>query len=464
MPGLYGQGPQQFTAGQGRLARPRFRFSGNVSVGYDDNVFQTPTNAQGTPDQNIPVQVTPQILPATQTVRDPSTGAVSTVMVPGQEATFRTETIPGTPAPERIGSFVTRTDLSWDIQFASRRTLFTFDLEGGVDYYWNRPGKKYEYNGRLSMVYLRKLTGRAQLTASVDASYQESEPDFSRVNAPTSNTRGAYLVYNAKADLSYRLTPRFSTVTSVSYNGLAYQEKEQQSGDFSETTFGTELRYLFSPRLTLLGELRYSSSFHKDQEELDANTFYLIAGGELALSRRFSATLRIGETIQTFSEGGDSASSPYVEATLRYLLARGTSVSWNARYGYEEASVADSRVEVLRSGLTLTQIFSPRLQASLALNFVRSTSTATSTGAVLPDDTTTDPLTGLPIASSAPPETEEVTTETVQDTLDATLSLQYTLSRRWSLSLNYSYTTLFADQESGDYYRQRIFLGAAYNF
>ena len=270
------------------------------------------------------------------------------------------------PAPQRLGSFVTRTDAKWDVQMANRRTLFTFDLGGGVDYYWDRPGTKADYTGNLSLVYLRKLTGRAQFTMSVDSSYQ-SQPDFSQPNLPTSNNVGPYLNTNVKADLSYRLTPRFSTVTSVSYSALTYEEQTQSNANYASTTFGTELRYLFSPRLTLLGELRYSSDMHANDARLNTTSYFLILGGELTLSKRFNTSLRLGEVVQSFSESQTKASSPYAEATLNYRLGQGTTIQFNARYGYEESGSGEYPNLVARSGLQMTQIFSPRLQGTAGL-------------------------------------------------------------------------------------------------
>ena len=370
------------------------------------------------------------------------------------------------------------------------------------------PGQKYEYTGNLSLIYLRRITSRAQFTATVDASYQV-QPDVTQVNAPTSNNRGAYIVANAKADLSYRLTPRFSSVTSVSYRTIYYVEEQENSNSYEETTFGTELRYLFSPRLTLLGELRYASVLHDENPELDTATYTLLVGGELTLSRRFSATLRVGEAVQTYETGdGEAGSAPYLEAVLRYRVSRATTVSWNARYGYEVAGTADSELIVFRTGLAISHVFTPRLQGAITLNYSRSSSTLESEVAVplepaeaaaaapAATDTAADPATGMataatpapapavdtPSSSSQSPDsgsqsstpnstasttrqrTEQLATETTQETVDASLSLQYVLSRRWSLSLNYSYTMVLAPLESGDYYRQRIFFGAQYQF
>jgi len=461
VPGFYGRGTHTFTVGEGRLARPRFRFSGNISVGYDDNVFQTPTHGPSSPAQKVEVLETPGSPAANVQVLVPSgdpnvPDSIETVRIPAVAPKFRTVKIPAVPEAQRIASWVTRTDAKWDVQFANRRTLFTFDLGGGLDYYWNRPGKKQDYTGNVSMVYLRKLTGRLQFTATVDASYQ-SQPDFSQPNVPTRNNVGSYLTANMKADISYRLTPRFSTVTSVTYNTLLYQEETQNADNYATTTFGTELRYLFSPRLTLLGELRYSSNAHDNTAALDTTSYYALIGGELTLSRRFTASLRVGEVVQEFSDSGDKQSSPYLEASLNYRLAQQTILGWNARYGYEESGTVNTRTLVARTGLQLTQIFTPRFQGVLTVNLLRNNSKFTGpVSEVVPISTN-----GTETTTTV---THNVTTETTEDTVDTSLGFYYTLDRHWTLNMTYSYTMFMGAESTLDYYRQRIFLGAAYQF
>jgi hypothetical protein len=457
VPGFYGRGTHSFTVGEGRLARPRFRFSGNISAGYDDNVFQTPTHGPSSPAQKVEVLETPGSPAANVQVLVPSgdpnvPDSIETVRIPAVAPKFRTVKIPAVPEAQRIASWITRTDAKWDVQFANRRTLFTFDLGGGLDYYWNRPGKKQDYTGSLSMVYLRKLSGRLQFTAAVDASYQ-SQPDFSQPNVPTSSNVGSYLTANMKADISYRLTPRFSTVTSVSYNTLLYQENTQSADNYATTTFGTELRYLFSPRLTLLGELRYSSNAHDNTTALDTTNYYALLGGELTLSRRFTASLRLGEVVQEFSDSGDKQSSPYLEASLSYRLAQQTILSWNARYGYEESGAVNTRTLVARTGLQLTQIFTPRFQGVLTANFLRNNSTFNGPVSELVSTNGTETTV-----------THHATIETTEDTLDTSLGFYYTLDRHWTLNMTYSYTMFMGAASTLDYYRQRVFLGAAYQF
>jgi opacity protein-like surface antigen len=461
VPGFYGRGPQEFTVGIGRLARPRFRISASVSEGYDDNVFQTPTHGFSSPAQTIPVEVAAPIPATTKFVTVPSgdpnvPDAVEPVAVPGVPAKFKEIHVAAVPAAQRLGSWVTRTNATADFQFASRRTLFTLDFGGGIDYYWDRPGGRTDKNANLALTFLQKLTSRAQVTVEVDSSYQ-TQPDFSQPNLPSSNLVGPYLATNAKVDLSYRLTPRFSTVSSISYNALNYEQSQQSNQDYGSTTIGTQLRYLLSPRNTLVGEIRYSTDLHSNQDALNTNTWYLLLGDDITLSRRFSATVRLGEEIQTFTESGGSQSAPYVEATLNYRLGQATSIQWNGRYGYEESGAVNTRSIVARSGLQLTQIFSPRLQASLSLNLIRNTTS-------VPTTSSSSSTTALTPAHAATAAELAIPADQIQDTVDASIGFNYTLNQHWSFNLSYQYTLSLGPITIDEYYRQRVFLGATYQF
>jgi len=433
IPGAYGRQAQQFTAGSGRLARPKFRYTGSISFGYDDNVLQTPDDSTGIPDQVVEVLDQPGTPSRLETGIGPN-GEVQTVVVAGRAPTTRRIVIPGVRGQERIGSFLTRGNVGFDVQFASRKTLFTFDLRTGADVYWDRPGKDTDYTGSLALLYLRRLTPRLQFTANVGASYQ-TQPDLSQVNTSTRQA-GSFLNLTSKVDVSYRVNPRITTVASLSYNAVSYQETAQEANDFGETTFGVEARYLFSPRLTLLGELRYSSVAYSTTSARDSSTVLLLAGGEMTLSRRFSATLRIGAALRTFDEGGEGSTSPYVESTLNYQLAKATFIRFNGRFGFENPPDASSELIVLRAGLNLVQSFSPRFRGSLGVNGVRQTTTTT--GA-----------------------TE---TEFVEDTVDSTIGFEYNLNRHWTLNANYTYITAFGTVAARDYHRNRLFVGAEYDF
>ena len=437
IPGGYGQAPIHLTAGEGRLARPLYRFTGTVSVGYDDNILTTPTRSPGTPATKVTQLVSPGVAEHTeqQPVQHPDGSIfIETVVVPATAPVTRTVDVPGQDGPKRVGSIVARGTAGVDIQFATRRTVVTFDLSVGDDYNFDRPGTKSDYNANLSLAFLHKFTPRLQVTANVSGAYQ-TQPNLAQVNTSTNSNVGPYITFNGKADASYRLFPRFTTVTSISYSTVFYETPAQQANTFGTTTFGTELRYLFSPRITLVGEARYSSVSYATDQTRDSSSDFLLGGADFALSRRFSGTLRVGEQIRTFANSGTGKSAPYLELTSSYNLTRTDILAANARFGFEEPPDIHTSVSVFRGGITLSHAFSPRLSSVLSLNLVHEVST--------------NELTSI---------------SSKQDTVEANAGINYTLSRHWSFGLNYTYTTLFSGGPASDYFRNRLFLNANYTF
>jgi hypothetical protein len=441
----YGKAPEVFVSGEGRLARPKFETHVSASVGFDDNIFQTPTKAkagpdtvflqqvsEATPDQIVLIPIAKRgivngIQPGPQQYRE--------VLVPGTPAEFEEVVIPGTPKPKRQSSAISRESLSFEAQTSTRRTLFTTDFNLNADYYWNRPSKKEEYNGSLAVRYLHRFSGRLQTTASLDVNYL-SQPDLSQINTPTNAGNGNYLVTTGKTDLSYRWTPRFSTVGSLSYNRLDYEEKERQVGNYSGFTLGMELRYLWSPKLTVVLEGRYGWITYENSSAVDSSSYYALTGFDLALSRRTAMTLRVGESIRTFEESGKRSSAPYLETSLNYQLNKASVLSWNTRFGFEEPPDDNTEVLVLRSGLSISHFFSPRFRGSLNINGIhRSTSN------------------------------DQADIDSTENDLQSGISLLYTLTRDWQLNLNYNYTAVFFEQnKDADYFRNSVYAGFDYSF
>lgn len=445
----YGKAPEVFVSGEGRLSRPRFQTRVSASIGFDDNIFQTPTDGQDVPDTVIQQQVTAGteaqiVLIPVRDARPQRIGVISPaprqqqfrqVVIPGEDPQFEEIVIPGSPAPKRKASAISRETFSFDAQTATRRSVFTLDLNVNADYYWNRPGKKSEYNGSLAIRYLHRFTPRMQLTASVNASYL-SQPDLTEINTPTNTGNGNYLLISSKFDLSYRWRPRFSTVASLSYNQLSFEEKQRQSGDYTNTTLGGELRYLWSPKVTAVIEGRYSQITYPNNPTLDSASYFGLLGVDLSLSRRASATVRVGEAIRTFEESGGKSSAPYLETTLNYQLSKASVLSWSNRFGFEEPPDPNTEVLTFRSGLTVTHVFGPRLRGSLSVYGIHRSS-----------------------------KNDVAETDLTDDTLDSSLGFYYTLTRKWNFSLNYTYTTVFYDpNDQSNYFRNRLFAGFDYNF
>ncbi len=448
----YGQAAQTFTLGEGRLARPRYRYSVTLSFGYDDNILQSPTVSEAIPEVRQEVLVDPGVPQAifqqvpifrTETrvvngnfvnVQVP-TGQTRLVLVePARPPEFESVVVqPEIPPTERLGSFFARTSASFETQFASRRTVFTFDLRANADYYFDRPNDQTDLNGSISFNFIRRLTPRMQFSASANLAYL-SQPDVRRINTPTRNV-GEYFSTTSKFDLSYRWSPRFTTVSSISANALNYSEPAQQVSNYLETLFGTEARYLWSPRLTVLVEGRYGLTMYPNSPTLESRTAYALMGAEYRYSARLSGTVRAGLSQRTFVETGESSISPYLETTTSWRVLPTAFVTWNNRFGFEEPPDASSQVQSFRTGLSFINAFSARLRGSAGFTYISRTTT-----------------------------NELAESEITEQTVDANLGVEYQWSRRLSLNGVYSYTDVFSTTKVSDYYRNRIFFGLEYSF
>jgi hypothetical protein len=459
VPGFYGSPGTTLTGGEGRLARPHFRFSVNAAQGYDDNIFQSPSDPVVIPDQVVVIDPgipdTIVYVPVTKTVYrlvigppryyKPITKIVlQPVTIPGRDPV--TQTIKFPQYPPRHGSLVTRAGISADMQYFTRRSLFTADLQGSIDYYWDRPppGDSEDFSGSFSLAYLYNFTPRLQASATANVAYI-SQPDFSRINTP--DRLGAGDIVNAlgRLNVAYRASPRLTVTGSASQNAVIFTQKPSNpldlagssaaNGDNFETTFGVEGRYLWNPRFSFLAEYRKSFITYTDASSLDATTDYILIGGEFRLTSRLSATVRLGESFRSFDESGIGSSSFYGESTVAYRLGPTSALQWNSRYGFEPPPTPTSEVLSYRTTLTYLRSFTPRLSLNASVAGVYSTLTE-----------------------------RAINADRNEANLSFSLSMDYRMTRDLTLNANYSFYKTLSSDRNLDYDRNRIFVGGIYSF
>jgi hypothetical protein len=428
----------RFTAGQGRLARPRFRYTVSASIGFDDNVFSTPTDIQ---DQVFIIPRTPTIRGQTVSFRNEISNIGNSFTITQVPVFQDVVLFEGTdeqriviPAEERQASFITELSGSAQVTFVNRRTVFVMDLNAGVEAYWDRPNDTYDPTGTLSLTYIQRVSPRVQVSARATAQYT-NQPDLSRAGGNRTANSGNTFSSSAKLDLSYQWSSRFSTVSSVSATSLTYEEEAFASRDYRDVGLGNEFRWRYSPRITLVAENRYSQISYPDAEGQNANTLFFLLGADTRLSGRLSASTRLGYSLRTFETTGEQSTAPYGELTMTYRINAASSLSLNSRFGFEPSVDGASETTSFRLGLTYSQAFNSRFSYSSSVNLSHRVLTVSSSDSQFTDDS-----------------------------VDFSLSLNYILSRRWSTSLSYNFTTLITELGFSDYYRNRLFLRSSYEF
>ena len=452
--GFYGSGGVSLTTGTGRLAKPREKWSVIAGMGFDDNALQTPTDGGGTEDITFR-----QVIPAEEELSTTVTRTFNTgKFKPGAQngsfiPIFRTETqkvilrparaeqvfvqvIPGVPDRVKESSVITQLNASYQAQWAKGRQAFTMDARAGMNYYWSRSIDPLEYEGSLSLLYIRRFSPRLQVSTALSAGHQ-TQPDFSRLNAgaDTAGIGGATTNATSKTDLSYRWSRNFSTVTSLTADLRLQEAGSGGTGSYTSYGLGQEFRYRWSPRLTYVGEVRHAQVSYLDADN-GSTTLSILGGADWDLTRRLRTTIRAGQSIRTFDQASEESSSPFGEFSLVYQPSRRDTVTISSRYGFEESSIPGSQQLVFRTSLSGQHLFSPKFVASASINQISYETQAA----------------GSTAASSN------------QEVFDASLNLRYFYSRKLKFGSSYSYTNSKTDLGRTDYDRSRIFFTGEYEF
>jgi hypothetical protein len=330
---FYGGAPHQITTGKGEFAGPTFRLGASLSLGYDDNVYQTPKATNGISE------------------------------IDGVNGTD--QTVEG----DKVSSFFTTLGINASIRNAAHRRVLALDASASQNYYWSQGTSDYNFD--LGLIYLHRFLAPSQLTANVRIAYL-SQPDYSQVNFTQQENREQQAGNNsfltsAKVDYSYRWSPRFSTVTSIAGNSILY-EGALDDANFVSLTVGNEFR-LRAERFTWIAETRYEILHYLNVEDQDSDTVFLLLGAEWKLGKWILTSARFGETIRFFETGDDSA-SPYGEVAVVYRPNSQNAFTFNARYGFEAGNLAETDSTVFRTGISYTRTISSRLNATISGNYV----------------------------------------------------------------------------------------------
>jgi hypothetical protein len=181
------------------------------------------------------------------------------------------------------------------------------------------------------------------------------------------------------------------------------------------------------------------SSYNNNSGVGDSNSVFLLGGADVTLTRRFTGSLRLGETFAQYqTPNTPTQASPYVESTFNYGYGRASTLSWTARYGFENSAGNQSNVQkTLRTGLSLSQVFTPKLSASVSLGYAH-------------DDYS-------PLQSSASQSTSD-------DTVSIGLGTQFVLSRSLSFFGSLTRSQVFNANAWQSYSQDIVSLGGTFHF
>ena len=344
-------------------------------------------------------------------------------------------------------------DLGATYTAATSRSTLTVAGDVGVSYYFDRPGRKYDVNGALSLLFTYKLAPRWFLSLSSFNAYI-SEGDFGASNltnftgstiagvrAPgtTNNLNGDYFYTTESVTLAYQLSQRISLVTGYALTAFAYDDSLYATvDDRVEQYFSEEFRFLLQPQLTLAADYRFSYVDYFGVSN-DSYSNFVLAGVDYLFSPRLRGSFRAGAEFRVYTDqSGANENSPYAEATVTYDLSRRANLALIARYGIEEGGLTTTatNANTLRLGISYNQSITARISGYLSFYYTHSRF-ETPSGAVVDFN---------------------------EDTYDVAVGARYAINRNFSLEIGYTHTSVDSDIDTRSYNRERAFGGVRLAF
>ncbi len=428
LPGGYGAAPLNITPGEGLYAKPPISFTTTLQLGYDDN-FNSTSGKRGQPIIFLAHPVTETVGP----FRIPT-------VVSGT-------TIQGVSTLPVKGSFITSASVGSEILLSASRVFLALDISAGGQYYWSRNPDPFSPSGNFTIKAAYKVTPRMLLSTSLSGGYY-TQPNVALANTPTQSGQGDYITDGGTVNLSYQWTARISTVSTFNFNAENFVKNGAQAANFFDPGFGQSVQYALSPRLKTVLEVREDEIAYKDGLN-DAKTQFLLTGFEANFTRRFTGSVRLGETFRQFSTGNSSTQSPYLESTINYGYGKASTLSWSTRYGFEQNGSSASSQSTFRTGFNISQAFGPQLSAFAGISYSHSETTNLDNSA----SQAAHPYIIFPSASSGQ-----------QDTYSLNAGLQYAFSRSLLLFGTVTRTQVFDGLQTNSYSKDQLSLGATWRY
>ncbi|MFO1438190.1 MAG: TonB-dependent receptor [Verrucomicrobiaceae bacterium] len=315
-------------------------------------------------------------------------------------------------------------------------TPFSFSLDSSVVHYVDGVPSFRDtfYNNRASVNFEHRFSERLKISNNFYATYGVEPNNAFGYGASTTLWNGQYLYGFNNFNINYAWSPRFSTTTSYTIDGIAYQDDFVATQEDRYThLFAQQFSYALNRQTSVNAEYRYRmTTFDKTPGKNYASHFAL-AGVDHAWSERFSGSARAGA--EFYESDTTRKTSPYAEAALNYAVARQTMVRWFAALGFNGAELAafNSRYGV-NTGLQMNHNITKRLSVNAGATYAFSKF---------------DNL-------AAPDVTEH--------SLFLSTGLGYNILENLRLDAQYSFSTLQSTTALREFDRHRVSLGATASF
>jgi Putative beta-barrel porin 2 len=332
----------------------------------------------------------------------------------------------------RVGSGYTAPRVDIASSIGSERTRLKADLRLGFTGYWDIPGQALEPDISFDLTFTHQFSPRLVLGFSSYTTYQ-GQPNFALGIGKTTNV-GNYVYSTNSVVLGYQWTERFSTATSYTLSAIYYESSAiGTSSNQLEHVIAQQFRYLVLPTVAAAAEYRFNYEQYINTN-FNSYSHFVLVGADFTLTPRLQFAFRAGAEFQTdLFHGGTSPTSPYFESTLTYAYRPNSFIQWYNLYDLERSDVDTAKTKnVYRTGLKVLHSFGARLQLGGGLYYSYNHNATQSSFD--------------------------------EHQIEATATASYELTRAWTIQGGYTFSDVLSDITSRSYYRNRVFLGAAFTF
>lgn len=313
-------------------------------------------------------------------------------------------------------------------------TPMSFSLDTSVIHYIDGVPRYDDtfYNARVQFNFEHRFSERLRISNNFYTTYGV-EPN-NAFGASTTVWNGQYLYGYNNFNISYAWSPRLSTTTSYTLDGIGYDDDTIANVENRYThLFAHQFSYALNKQTSLIAEYRYRMTNFDKTPSKNFNSHFALAGVEHAWSERFSGSARAGAEFYDSDLANNTA--PYAEGALNYAVDQKTLIRWFASLGFNGAELAafTSRYGV-NTGLQLNHNISKRLSVNAGTSYAYSQ--FDSGGG----------------------------TDVTEHSLMLSTGLGYNVLENLRLDANYSFSMLQSQTALREFDRHRVSLGATATF
>lgn len=315
-------------------------------------------------------------------------------------------------------------------------TPFSFSLESSVlQYVKGVPtyGSTF-YNGRAVVNFEHQFSERLKVSNNFYLTYGTNPTSAFGYGATSALWNGQFLYGYNNFNVSYAWTPRFSTTTSYTFDGIAYQNSAiATSQDRYSHLAAQQFAYKISKRTSLTAEYRYRMTDYTKSAFQNYHSHFALVGVDHAWSENMSTSVRGGAEL--YENGRGKQTKPYAEAALNYAVARQTQLRWFSMLGFNGALLGSySSSYGVNTGLQLNHQFTKRFSVNGGVSYAHSV------------------LSGGPTADQR------------QDSVFLNAGIGYQLMDNLNVNASYSFSTQLSNNSLVEFNRNRVSVGATASF